>query len=151
MLDVSDYVHYLKRLNVGILPLKKKKLFYKHVTYIIISILSADSPKKIALLIHKANYSLLSGPLLTPRKRPPQAYKCTSYQSPYRNYSVHMQPLWIFFPSQELVAHAYNLATQEAEIRRIPEDSLGQIVHEPLSWKKPITKKCWWSGSQWRP
>jgi hypothetical protein len=34
------------------------------------------------------------------------------------------------------------LATQEAEIRRIVVQSWpGQIVHETLSWKKPIKRK----------
>jgi hypothetical protein len=36
------------------------------------------------------------------------------------------------------------LVTQEAEIRRITVQSQpGQIVFEPLSQKKPITKKGW--------
>jgi hypothetical protein len=35
-------------------------------------------------------------------------------------------------------------ATQAAEVRRIAfEATLGEIVHETLSLKKPITKKCW--------
>jgi hypothetical protein len=49
-----------------------------------------------------------------------------------------------------LVAHTCNLATQEAEIRRIAVQSqLWQIVRETLSQKKKkITKKGWWSGSR---
>jgi hypothetical protein len=44
------------------------------------------------------------------------------------------------------------LATQEAEIRRIIVQSQPrQIVPETLSQKKPITKKCWWTGSRCRP
>jgi hypothetical protein len=44
------------------------------------------------------------------------------------------------------------LATQEAEIRRIVVGSQpGQIVWKTLSWKKPIPKKGWWSGSRCRP
>jgi hypothetical protein len=42
-----------------------------------------------------------------------------------------------------------NLATQEAEIRRIVIWSqTGQIVHETLSQKKTITKEGWWSISR---
>jgi hypothetical protein len=44
------------------------------------------------------------------------------------------------------------LATQEAEIRRISVWSQpGQIVHETLPEKKPITKNGWWSGLRYRP
>jgi hypothetical protein len=42
-----------------------------------------------------------------------------------------------------LVAHAYNLATQEAEIRRIMVQSQpGQIVHKTLSSKSSTQKKA---------
>jgi hypothetical protein len=44
------------------------------------------------------------------------------------------------------------LATQEAESRRIRVQSqVGQIMGKTLSWKKPITKKDWWNGSDCRP
>jgi hypothetical protein len=44
------------------------------------------------------------------------------------------------------------LATQEAEIRRTEVQSQPrQIVYETLSWKKPITRKGWWSASRCRP
>jgi hypothetical protein len=44
------------------------------------------------------------------------------------------------------------LATQEAEIRKIEvQIQLGQIVHETLFRKKPITKKGWRSGSRYGP
>jgi hypothetical protein len=59
------------------------------------------------------------------------------------------------FSPQKKKAHAGHwwpmpviLATQEAEIRRIKVRSQsGQIVLETLSWKKPITRKGWWSSS----
>jgi hypothetical protein len=42
-------------------------------------------------------------------------------------------------------------ATQEAEIRRMAvRGQPRQIVQETLSWKKPITKRIWWSGSRCR-
>jgi hypothetical protein len=41
------------------------------------------------------------------------------------------------------------ILTTQAEIRRIEVQSqLGQIVHETLTRKKPITKKGWQSGSR---
>jgi hypothetical protein len=41
------------------------------------------------------------------------------------------------------------LVTQGTEIRRIAIQSYtGQIICETLFRKKPITKKCWWSGSR---
>jgi hypothetical protein len=44
------------------------------------------------------------------------------------------------------------LATQEANIRRIPFwTQHKQIVCKTLSWIKSITKKLWWSGSRYRP
>jgi hypothetical protein len=44
------------------------------------------------------------------------------------------------------------LATQDSVISKIAVRSQpGQIVHENLSWKKPITEKGWWSGSRCRP
>jgi hypothetical protein len=49
--------------------------------------------------------------------------------------------------SQIWVVYAYNPSYSggkdlEDKVRRQP----GQIVHETLSRKKPITKKGWWSG-----
>jgi hypothetical protein len=41
------------------------------------------------------------------------------------------------------------LPTQEAEIRSTAV--WNQDSRETLSWKKPITKKGWWSGSRCRP
>jgi hypothetical protein len=42
-----------------------------------------------------------------------------------------------------------NLATQEAEIRRIVVRShTGQIAYRTLSEKNSFTKKGWWSGSR---
>jgi hypothetical protein len=50
------------------------------------------------------------------------------------------------------VAHACNLATREAEIRRILVQSQPeQIVRENLSRKIPNTKKDWWSGPEFKP
>jgi hypothetical protein len=41
------------------------------------------------------------------------------------------------------------LTTQEADTKRITVQSQpGKIVSETLSWKKPITKKGWWSDSR---
>jgi hypothetical protein len=43
------------------------------------------------------------------------------------------------------------LATQEAEIRRIPVRSQPRkIVHKTLPQKNPSPKKDWWSGSRCR-
>jgi hypothetical protein len=53
--------------------------------------------------------------------------------------------------SQILVAHLWPLilAIQEAEIRRIVDQSQpGQIVYRPIS-KNPSQKKGWWNGSRW--
>jgi hypothetical protein len=44
------------------------------------------------------------------------------------------------------------LATQEADIRRIAIQSQpGEIICKTLSWKNPLQKKGWWSGSRYRP
>jgi hypothetical protein len=61
----------------------------------------------------------------------------------------------ICYPFRQHVGHQWLtpiiLTTQEAKIRRIVVQSQPrQIVLETLSWKKPITKKDWWSGSRCR-
>jgi hypothetical protein len=44
------------------------------------------------------------------------------------------------------------LVTKEAESRKIMVwNQPRQILHETLSWKKPIIKKGWWSSSRCRP
>jgi hypothetical protein len=50
------------------------------------------------------------------------------------------------------VAHACNLATQEAEIRRMPVwIQPRQIVPRDTISKKLFMKKAWWSGWRCRP
>jgi hypothetical protein len=92
--------------------------------------------------------------------------KLTSWQKSKINYAVESwkQGLYLFLatkkknhiqklhPAKRRWLRPVILATQEAEIRGIAVRSQsGQIVHETLSWKKPITKKGWWSGSRRRP
>jgi hypothetical protein len=67
-------------------------------------------------------------------------------------YLSYKDLLKIIMESQEPMAHTWILATQEAETRRIKVwNQLRQTGRETLSWKKPITKKGWWSGSRCRP
>jgi hypothetical protein len=48
-------------------------------------------------------------------------------------------------------ANIFNLATEEAEIRKSPvQGQLGQIVWEMLFWKKIHKERDWWSSSRYR-
>jgi hypothetical protein len=65
----------------------------------------------------------------------------------------------IFFPIKKMQKARHwwlmsvILATQEAEIRRIPKSksAQGNSLWDPISEKKTITKDGWWSGLRYRP